>query len=220
MKTAWRRILSDYTHDSDSGLTLIEVLAAVIIIVIVSLSAAGLSVNGINTAAAQEREQVAVTIANGAMENISGKAVSNLISGRCQTDVTHAFTANSAVPGVANTYPAWDTSAVCNCPSTISVPIVQSVTGTAPCLLAAQNGTNYTVTRLIGTCYEPVAGGTCSVISGDSTDPGTTTGYTSLLRIIVLVSWSAGSKCSVTACYYEATTLADPHTDPSWVSPL
>jgi prepilin-type N-terminal cleavage/methylation domain-containing protein len=217
MKRARRRILSDYTHDSDSGMTLIEVLAAVIIIVIVALSAAGLTINGITTAAGQERQQVAVTIANGAMENISGKTVSNLISGRCQTDVTNAFTSNSAIPGVSNTYPTWDSSATCGCPTTISVPIVQSTTAIAPCLIAAQNGTKYTITRLIGTCYEPLAGGACSVISGHLTDPGTTTGYTSLLRIIVLVSWTAGSKCSATACYYETTTLADPHAEPTWV---
>jgi Tfp pilus assembly protein PilV len=217
MKTARRGTCSDLSLARDAGLSLIEVLVAVILVVIVALSAAGLSINGIQTASAQERQQVAVTIANGAMENVSGKLVSNLVSGRCQADVSNAFTANSTMPGVSATYPSWDTSASCGCPSTISVPIVESTMATGPCLLSAQNGTNYTMTTLIGQCYEPVAGGPCSVIAGQATDPGSYSGYTSLVRVIVLVSWTAGSRCSVTACYYETTTLADPNSDLSWL---
>jgi prepilin-type N-terminal cleavage/methylation domain-containing protein len=235
MKTTRRIVLK--AHSDDSGFTLIEVLAAVIIVVIVALSAAGLSINGIQTATAQQREQVAVTIANGAMETVSGwssalnsgTGVSNLYTGRFKgttttpTTVLGAFTTNAAVSGVSQTYAAWDPTATSS--SVAALPVVQSPTGTGTSLLAAQNGTNYTLTTLMGTCYEPIAGGACGLAPGYPSTPPTTTpaGYTNLIRVIVIVSWTAtagGSRCTASGCYYEATTLVDPHTELNWVGTL
>lgn len=232
MKTSRRRNLSDRTDDA--GLTLIEVLAAVIIIVIVALSAAGLSINGIQTATAQQREQVAVTIANGAMETVSGWSVatnsttgiSNLYTGRCYSNVNAAFLANPTVPGVAATYPVWDTvattAATCTTPS---LPTTKSPSGTGVFLFAPENGTSYTVTTIIGACYEPVTGGSCGLITGQASNPTTTpAGYTPLIRVIVLVSWPAtaagGNRCAATGCYYETTTLIDAHPELNWVGSL
>jgi Tfp pilus assembly protein PilV len=215
MKSTRRRIVSDYSDDS--GLSLIEVVAAVIIIVIVALAGASLTITGIQSATSQQRQQVAVTIANGAMETVSGwsvstnstTTVSNLYTGRYTNAVTNAFTNNSTKPGVAQTYAAWDPTATAT-----STPAI-AITVSPP----AQNATNYTTTTLIGTCYEPVAGGNCSKITGQATDPATVpAGYSKLIRIMVIVSWTAGSTCAVSGCYYEATTLADPHVDLQWVT--
>lgn len=214
MKNVHRGILS--AARGDEGLTLIEVVAAVIIVVTVALASAGLSINGIQTASAQERQQVAVTIANGAMENVSGwdvsvnsgTTVSNLYTGRTSAAVSAAFGANSTVPGVSNTYPTYDPTAIST--STPAIPI--SVTST-------ENGTSYTTTTLIGDCFEPVAGGACSKITGQATEPSTTpAGYSQVIRVMVIVSWTAGSSCSTSGCYYEATTMEDSHADPQWVS--
>jgi Tfp pilus assembly protein PilV len=225
-KNAYRGFFA--AASSDAGLTLVEVVAAVIVVVTVALASAGLSINGIQTAAAQERQQVAVTIANGALEDVSGwdpsvqsgATVSNLYTGRCQTAVTTAFANNSTIPGVSNTYPQWDpvatAAATCSAPS---LPIVESPTGTGTSYIPAENGTNYTVTTLIGDCYEPVTGGACAKVTGQSTDPSTTpTGYSQVVRIIVIVSWTAGSTCATNGCYYEATTMEDSHADAKWVS--
>jgi prepilin-type N-terminal cleavage/methylation domain-containing protein len=234
MKLARRGFFSKHLSASDAGLTLIEVLAAVIVIVIVALAAAGLSINGIQTATAQERQQVAVTIANGAMENVSGWSVvtntstgiSNLYTGRCQSDVNTSFTNNSTIPGVSATYPVWDTvataAATCSAPA---IPATKSPTGTGAFLLAPENGTKYTLTTIIGACYEPVAGGSCAKITGQPSNPTTTpAGYTPLIRVIVVVSWPAtgagGNRCAVSGCYYETTTLVDAHTELNWVGSL
>lgn len=234
MKLTRRGFFSKQLRASDAGLTLIEVLAAVIIIVIVSLAAAGLSINGIQTATAQEREQVAVTIANGAMENVSGwsaatnsgTGISNLYTGRCMSDVNTSFTANSTIPGVSATYPVWDTvaTAASNC-SAPSIAATKSPSGTGAFLLAAQNGTKYTLTTIIGACYEPIAGGSCAKITGQPSNPAITpAGYTPLIRVIVVVSWPAttagGNRCSVSGCYYETTTLIDGHPELNWVGAL
>jgi Tfp pilus assembly protein PilV len=216
MKNALRRIRSD--HSSDAGLTLVEVIAAVIVVVTVALASAGLSINGIQTATAQQRQQVAVTIANGAMENVSGwnvgisssSNVSSLYTGRQQTPVANAFANFPTVPGVSETYPTYDPIAPTAPDNLVAIPI----SGTS-----VENGTSYTTTTLIGDCYEPVAGGTCGKITGQTTEPATTpAGYSQVIRIIVIVSWSAGSSCTTNGCYYEATTMEDPHADLQWVS--
>ncbi|HEX4057414.1 MAG TPA: hypothetical protein VHX87_03740 [Galbitalea sp.] len=214
MKNGKRGLLS--VASSDAGLTLVEVIAAVIVVVTVALASAGLGINGIKTAAAQERQQVAVTIANGAMETVSSwdpslntvTKVSGLYAGRTSAAVSTSFTSNSTVPGVSNTYPTFDSSATST--STASIPISATQT---------ENGTNYTVWTLIGDCYQPVIGGTCSKITGQATEPSTTpANYALVVRIIVVVSWTAGSSCSTNGCYYETTTMADPHSDLQWVS--
>jgi len=216
MKTAHRRIHSADSHDS--GLTLVEVLVAVIIVVIVALGGAGISINGIQTATAQQRQQVAVTIANAAMEKVSGWSVSDLYTGRFGTTVTTAFTGNSTRPGVSQTYPASDTAATSS--STPSIPI----TITPPDPTATENGTAYTITTLIGNCYEAVTGGTCGLVSGYATDPVSTSpfkvpvGYTRLIRTIVIVKWTAGSKCAASGCYFQSTTLSDPNAELTWVA--
>jgi Tfp pilus assembly protein PilV len=203
-------------HRGDAGMTLVEVIAAVIVVVTVALASAGLGINGLQTAAAQERQQVAVTIANGTLETVSGwdptvnsgTTVSNLYTGRTSSAVSAAFTANASIPGVSYTYPTYDPTA--SSTSTQSLPI--SVAST-------QNGTAYTITTLIGDCYQPVTGGVCGKITGQATEPSTTpSGYTQVIRVMVVVSWTAGSSCKTNGCYYEATTMADPHADLQWVS--
>lgn len=214
MKHASRHIKKRLSNDE--GLSLVEVVAAVIIIVIIALSGAGLSINGIQTAAAQERQQVAVTIANGAMETVSGTGVSDLYDGRYSTLVTNAFSANSTQPGVSQTYPQWDTTATAS--STPTLPITTGSTSVTT-TLGTQNGTNYLTSTLIGVCYQPVGGGNCGKITGQATPPATVpAGYTQLIRIVVLVKWTAGNSCRVNGCYYETSTFADPHTDLEWVT--
>lgn len=214
MKHVHRGFLS--AARNDEGLTLVEVIAAVIVVVTVALAGAGLSINGIKTAASQERQQVAVTIANGAMETVSGwdvsmnttTGVSKLYAGRTSSAQSTAFSTESAIPGASNTYPTFDSSATAT--STPSLPISSTST---------QNGTQYTTWTLIGDCYQPVNGGACGKITGQSTEPTTTpANYTMVVRIIVVVSWTAGSSCSASGCYYETTTMADPHSDLQWVS--
>ena len=197
MKNVHRGFLS--AARKDEGLTLIEVVAAVIIVVTVALASAGLSINGIQTASAQERQQVAVTIANGAMENVSGwdvsinsgTTVSNLYTGRTSAAVASAFGTNSAQPGVSSTYPTFDPTASAS--STAAIPISTSAT---------ENGTAYTTYVLIGDCYEPVAGGACTKITGQSTEPSTTpAGYAQVIRVMVIVTWTAGAACKTNGCY-------------------
>jgi Tfp pilus assembly protein PilV len=230
-----RRRLASPLAATDSGLTLIEVVAAVIVITTVALASAGLSIQGITTSAAQQRQQVAVTIANSAMETVAAAniavnttttpSVSGLYTGRYVSDVTNAFTANSTQPGVAQTYPGWDPNPLLVAGNTPAIPIVSNPAA------STTNGTSYTVTTLIGPCYElslpstwpttvPASGPACTTITGQASAPATTpAGYTQLIRAIVIVHWTAGSTCTgAGGCNYVISTLLAPESDPEWIT--
>jgi prepilin-type N-terminal cleavage/methylation domain-containing protein len=184
----------------EDGLSLVEVIVAIAIISIVALATASLTINGVALASSTERQQVAVTVANGALETASAQSVASIYSGRKQVAVQAAFTTNSAVPGVSATNPTWDTTA--SPPATEALPITPaSIT---------QSGTVYKTTVLAGSCYQPRAGGDCAKTA--------TSGYVPLIRVIVVVRWTAGKTCAAGACYYSATTLIDPAKDLEWVT--
>jgi type II secretory pathway pseudopilin PulG len=209
-------------------MTLMEVIVAIAIMTTIALAAASVSLNGSKTQNAVERQQVAVTIANGAMEKVSGwtvdldstTGVSMLYYGRAKLDVQAAFNANLTRPGVAQTNPVWDVNAPGDvAPAGPSLPIT-----TTPTTLPPENGTQYTVTTLIGSCYQstliqtaqttgsppvPVLNN-CVAASGPNTDM--------LIRVIVIVSWMAGAQCQTNGCYYDTSTLLDPNADLEWVT--
>ena len=213
--TVNKRILRTLRDSSNAGLSLIEVIVSVMIIMVVSTSVATLSVQAIASTASTERRQLAVTVASTALEAVSAQpeqvdpdtGVSGLYNGRYSTTVTNAFTANALVSGVSKTYPAWDPTAISS--SVPDLPITQTV---------SQSGTTFTVSTLIGQCYQLIAGGDCKKVTGYATAPATEpSGYSVLIRIMVVVSWTAGRGCSPTACTYTVTTLDDPHSDLTWL---
>lgn len=204
------------TRSSDSGLSLIEVIIAVAIIAVVALSSANLTINGINTASAQARRQAAVTIASSQIETVSSKSVLYLNTGRWASNVTAAWAANSAYAGVTATYPGSDPLG--SPTSAMLVPITRYVSMVGAGYTV---GTIYTVTTLIGTCYQAAGGGDCSTLAAypQPTPPSTTpSSYTLLVRAIVVVSWTVGATCSTGGCRYTTTTLIDPNSDLKWVS--
>lgn len=200
---------------NESGMSLIEVIVAIAIVSIVALSSASLAINGSSVASTQERKQVAVTIASGAMEAASAQSVSTIYSGRTKAAVQAAFAANSTVPGVAAvggvtpSYQVWDTA----------VPVPSAMTLPITAASITLNGTSYTTTTLVGACYQLRTGGSCATIAGQSSPPAVApVGYMALVRVVVIVRWNAGKTCAAGGCYYSATTLVDPGKDLEWVT--
>jgi prepilin-type N-terminal cleavage/methylation domain-containing protein len=207
---------SRWVRSDDSGMTLVEVMVAIAIIAIVSLSAGALTILGLNSATAQERRQIAVTIASGAMESVNAQSVKTvassgvtaLLTGLTKGAADATWGTNTTALAVNQTYESWDPTATLS-----SVPNVP--TGPAA---VAQAGTTFQVTTLVGTCYQPLAGGDCTKISGYTVPPATTPStLTNLIRVIVVVRWTSGATCSVNACSYSTSSLFDPHSDLLWV---
>jgi prepilin-type N-terminal cleavage/methylation domain-containing protein len=217
VKKSFRSSIAD-DESSDSGMTLVEVIVAIAIIAVVALSAGSLTILGLNSATTQERRQIAVTIASGAMEAVNAQSpktlastgVSGLLTGRTQAVSDTAWGLNTGVLGLGQTYETWDKTA-----TALSVPTIATTPTVVP-----QAGTNFSVTTLIGTCFQPIAGGDCSHVSGyPNTAPSSVpSGLTALIRVIVVVRWSAGASCTVSSCSYSTSSLFDPHSDLKWVS--
>jgi prepilin-type N-terminal cleavage/methylation domain-containing protein len=211
----------------ESGMTLIEVVVAIVIMVAIATSAAAVSLNGTKTESIEERAQVAVTIANSFMETVSGTPVATdthtgasfLYGGRTKQAVTDAFNAYASQPGVAQTNPVWDPLD----PAAVQVdqPKPTLEITTTPTTLPAQNGTQYTVTTLIGSCYQSTtvqSYGTSSTPVLNNCVAASGTNTTQLIRVIVIVKWTAGAQCATNGCFYDTSTLIDPRTDLEWVT--
>lgn len=197
---------------ASSGMTLVEVIVAIAIMGIVATAAIGLAISSTIGSVSQQRRAIAVTVANSAMESISGLPSASLFGGRTPLAVSTSFSNNSGVSGVSTTYQDYDRTLV---PGAQTVPIDAPVT---------QNGTPYTVTSIIGTCFEKLgtnsgqtAGGDCVRVDSATYAPLTPVGYTRLTRVIVVVGWTAGQGCAVIgSCVYTISTLIDSHSDLEW----
>ncbi len=205
----------------DSGMTLVEVIVAISIMAIVATAAISLVISSMASAASHQRRNIAITIANQLMESASAQSaavnpattVSFLYQGRTKAEVQAAWSTLSYVTGKDQTYPEWDPTA------TGAPPAVLLVTDPSP---PTRSGTIYHTHMLIGACYQPIAGGDCTVFnpliypSEPATPPA---GFTQLIRVMVLVDWTAGSECPASACTYQTTSLIDPHGDLQWNGP-
>lgn len=220
MKLPLHRALSN-----DVGMTLIEVIVAISIMGIIATAAIGLSITSQTSTAAQQRQELAVTIANQAMESVSALSsgtdpttgMNYLLTDRTQTDVTASWAVNAGASGLTDTYPGWDSSP--STPPSPTVPITSPPLG--------QSGTTYTTHTLIGTCYaqRPASGAISS--SGCTKAPGysgTTppvavpANMTQMVRVIVVVRWTAGTGCAASGCSYQTTSLVDPQLDLQWLN--
>ena len=196
------------------GMTLVEVVVAISIMGIVATAAVAFIISSIVSSATHQRGQIAITIANQAMESASAQSsatnpltgVSYLYQGRYKPSVLNVWTANAEVSGDATTYPGWDPTA-----TAASVPSLPLET------VYTRSGTDYKATTLIGNCYQAMSGGDCTVITGfDPAVQPVPAGMTQLIRVIVVVSWTAGKQCEVDGCSYQTTSLIDPHGDLQW----
>ena len=207
-------------HDalrSDHGFTMVEVLVAIVILGIVTTAATFFSIQALQTTETQQRRQVAVAVATEAMEAVSasvatvdaGTTVSYLLGGREKTAVEAAWAANSTVAGVSQTYAGYDPKA-----TTTSGPHIKLIDS------VEQNGTTYSVTTLIGWCFqEKTTSKNCSKIPGYMDTPPATPASNwanRLLRVITIVRWSAGAQCADVPCQVQTTTLVDGSGDLEW----
>lgn len=195
--------------ENERGMTLIEVVVAITILAILSTASLGVYLSGINAATAQQRREVAVTVANSVLEEATLAPAANLLLGRSEAVVTNLRTNNTGIPGVLQTYAGFQP------PPVAATPVVK------PTQVVPRNGTNYSVNTIIGTCFQKKAGGTCTVAATPATfptQPAVPSTSVVLTRIIVVVRWDAGSTCNVvpSPCVYQTSTLVDRNNELTW----
>jgi len=213
-----RSVFGTARRTSDEGFTLIEVVAALSIIVIVSTAALYFFVGGTRAITHQQRTQDAVSIANGAMEDAfavvakTTNGISGVLKGRTQDAATAAWTLGTTnnVDGISRSYLVWDTTAAAN--ATPAVPITTT---------SKHSNAHYTATTIIGSCYRSNSGGAsapCGKLTGYTNDPGTApSGYAKIMRVMVLVTWpSTAGTCTGGTCSFQTSSLIDPNDDQVW----
>lgn len=199
---------------AQDGMTLVEVIVAISIMGIVATAAIALSITSSASAATQQRQEIAVTVANQAMELatsrsplfLPGTSVSALYTGRSQAMVDSVWAANPAALGLANTKKAWDTR-----------PGALQPTAILPVLPAQRlSGTDYVANILIGDCWQSTLAAGSTSDCGLEPSAANASKFTQLVRIMVVVRWTAGTGCAPTGCTYQTSAIVDPHPDLEW----
>lgn len=200
---------------ADSGFSLAEVIVAVSILGGLATASLYLTIGGLNASESQRRSIVAITLAGNAMESVVAHSPainamtgeSAVYNGRSHSDTVARWAVNSSIAGFDRMYPGWDPIAVAG--ATPEIPLTETVT---------VNGTDYSVETMIGSCYQPLAGGQCTILAATAVAPATPpAGFVELTRIITVVWWFAGANCA-SGCSYHASTLIDTSSDLQWIS--
>lgn len=203
----------------DGGISLIEVVMALMIIAVVMTSAAGFFLHSLKTTGGAASRQTAVDVTNQELENIRAVPAGSLLTGRTQS----AVQALLAWPGAAN-LTAFDD--ITNAGGVQNFdPQATNPNGAAVPTVTTQTVNNqvFTLHNFIDPCWLPVgtaqSAATQNLACGANPTPPAGQKTTVLLRVTVATSWTGGAATDCTnGCTYAASSLVDPHSDPQFQS--
>lgn len=189
----------------DEGFTLVETLMAIMVIGTVMTAAAPFLVRSLSVAAQQRSQQVAVQLANDALERARGLDAASLVSGRSEQA---ARAQRAAAPAgladhLATMVVAWDSMQ----PSS-STEGVQAPLPTAPFPVTV-NGVEYQQSWYVGQCWQN------KTLAGvaDIAACGVTPTLVPFYRVVVAVTWKQNN-CDGGTCLFVASTLMSIGEDP------
>ena len=202
---------------TDDGFTLVEVTVALALLGVIATATLGFFISGTRTSTDLQRRQVAVALANAAVEDARGLPVTVqtsttggttttwplLVRGRTQSSVSSQWSASGSP--ASTTFPAWDPSSPVG--ALLVAPTKTDRVGTA----------SYTTTTYIGTCYRlrATTSQPCDRAGGERANQPPA-GYEELVRISATTAWGTAQECSGSACSYTASVLVDTSVDPEW----
>lgn len=198
---------------SDVGFSLVEVLVAIVVIGTVMAAVAPFLVQSVNVVGQQRSQQVAVQVANDALERARALDPSSLLAGRGKTETQRQWNAAPAAvtPYLATMLQDWD-------PLLPVVPAlgVEAPGRRAPLPTAPNNvsvvGVPYAQSWYVGKCWQAKAPrGTTAAGACGTAHPATTD--VPFFRIVAAVTWNHRS-CAGGSCIYVASTLASIGPDP------
>ena len=191
----------------DDGFTLIEVLVAMAVIGTVMTALAPFLIKSVLVVDQQRSQQVAVQVANDALERARALDPSSLLAGRGRLETQRQWAAApAAVAGyLATTTQVWDAL-----PDT-STAGPRAPLPTVPNVVNA-SGINYSQSWYIGRCWQTKLKPGESSAGDCKANPATTTDVP-FFRVVAAVTWAHRS-CALGQCIYVATTLASTGDDP------
>lgn len=213
MTLRWARRAA-HSPRGDDGFTIVEVLAALMVLAVVATAAAMFMIRSLHASKGLQDRQAAPTAARQVMEQVRSvpgvmttTTNSKLVQGRSRADVVAAWNEASGYGvDISSTYTGSGGTTFDDDTFTLasgaSVNPVVPIRGTT-----TVSGTDFDYLTLVGTCVRPRAGSEC----------GKNTTGDVLYRIVVLVRWSdAAQTCTDSTCQYTLSTLVDPSEDPSF----
>jgi type II secretory pathway pseudopilin PulG len=181
-------------HVPDQGSSLIEFMVAIAVISIVMSALTSFFVTAVSTTSAQSGKQVAVQLADDAVERVRAIQGAAVAVGRDQTsaDDQWAHPVVGVTSYLATMQETWDATAAYPAGATAPLPTTaRSV---------SVNGISFDENWYVGKCWQPPAGGACAATQ--------TGGYTEFFSVVVAVTWSE-RHCTANTCSYVMSTLVN-----------
>lgn len=205
----------------DDGISLLEVVVSLMIIAVVMTSAAGFFLHSLKTTGGAAARQTAVDVTNQELENIRAVPPSSLLTGRTET----AVKALLAWPGATDLTKFDDITAAGGVKNFDPQATVEGGAAVPTVTTQTVNNQVFTLHNFIDPCWLPVTNVhnvnandlACGANPTPTSPPDQT--VTDLLRVTVAASWIGGAATDCTqGCTYSASTLVDPHHDPTFQS--
>jgi type II secretory pathway pseudopilin PulG len=197
-----RRRGHPWRSPADDGFVLLESLVSISLIAVVMAAFTTFFVNSVAFTSQQRATQIAIHIANSAVEAIRALPGSDLVNGHDPTSVKAQFAAASAVvrPALSGMTAAMDAAAPIGGGATAAVP----TTATTQTL----NNVRYSSSTYLGTCVIPTG-----ITVHANCAPGAESTGIGYLRVVVAVTWE-GARCPPTGCGYVTSALLSTADDP------
>jgi type II secretory pathway pseudopilin PulG len=194
---------------SDLGISLIEVMVAIVVIGTVMAAAAPFLVRSVLVVDQQRTRQVAIQVANDALERARALDPSSLLAGRSKLATDDLW---SAAPAAVTAYLAtmlkdWDPQL----PADRSVAGGQAPLPTEPNIVSV-DGEPYSQRWYVGKCWQAKVSRAATVAGACGTANPLTTDVP-FFRVVATVTWNHRS-CPASGCIYIASTLASIGPDP------
>ncbi|MFC4058205.1 putative Ig domain-containing protein [Planomonospora corallina] len=214
-RTATRRTVADRLAArraavrGDAGFTLVEMLAALVVIGIVMSALTVFFTNSLDFTGRQRTRQVAIQLAADGVDRVRALTGSTVLSGRSKLATTaQQDSAPDAVdPYLRTMKPDWDPMLPESSTAGVSAPLPTSPDTTTV------NGLDYARSWYVGRCRQQ-AGDTTGVSCEhpDSPDPAPGKADVPFFRVVVAVSWQQKG-CPAEGCTYVTSTLTSASAD-------
>lgn len=192
--------LNDRLPSGEDGMSLVEVIVALVILAVIMTSSALFFINGLKNSSLQSQRQTAVTLANQALEAVQAVKPENLLKGRTVNDVNGLGTkpagdlAGGNIDLASTAVDGWADDVVKANPDPVNVA-----------------GMAYTIKTFIDLCY----------LNSDGTGKQsctTTVSPKTIYRATVAVMWTPRTVSCPGGCRYAASVLIDKQLDPQFNS--
>ena len=208
---------SSASGGSDEGFTLLETLVSLALITVLMTALTPFFTGWLRTIGVQRDRQVAIQLADDAMERVRALGATGLLIGRSKVAVQGQWT---RAPAAVQT--AYATAMLCDWDPTLSSAAAAAVCATSATVdltaagaqaslpmvpvVVTVAGASFQQNWYVGRCWQPTTlNAACT-----STNPA---GSLPFVRVVVAVTWP-DQKCSGGVCVYQTTTLVSAADDP------